>query len=100
MVEELQKLLNFLDEKIESCYQLSKSNNTMLGELIQYFKINDPKSAKELYEAMENTKREALNPETKIKGWNSVEPGERQDFPVEKTLTDDDDDSSLEKEGL
>lgn len=108
MVEEMQKLINFLDEKIESCYQLAKSNNVMLGELIQYFKINDPKSAKELYDAMQNTRDEALqrpSEPSKVKGWNSVEPGERQDFPITKTLKDDDDDdddddSSLEKEGL
>lgn len=102
MVEELQKLLNVLDEKIEACYQLAKSNNIMLGELIQYFKINDPKSAKELYEAMDNTKREALKPEPEVKGWNSVPNStnktktaivdESKDFPVEETLKDDDDD--------
>lgn len=73
MVEDMQKLINFLDEKIESCYQLDKSNNAMLGELIQFFKINDPKSAKELYEVMQHTKQDALKKEEpEIKGWNSV----------------------------
>jgi hypothetical protein len=91
MTEELQRQANLIDEKLEACYQLDKSNNAMLGELIQLFKINDPKSAKDLYDAMQHTKQDALKPEPEIRGWNS-DTQQQDDFPVEQTLKDEDDD--------
>lgn len=97
MTEDLQKQANLLDEKLEACYQLDKSNNTMLGELIQFFKINDPKSAKELYEVMQHTKQEALSKkEPEIKGWTSDTRTEPQEFPIEKTLKDDEDEGVID----
>jgi hypothetical protein len=93
MTEELQRQANLIDEKLEACYQLDKSNNAMLGELIQLFKINDPKSAKDLYDAMQHTKQDALKPEPEIRGWNS-DTQQQDDFPIEKTLKDDDDEEA------
>jgi hypothetical protein len=96
LTEELAKEISTFNEKMEALYQLAKSNNAMLGELTQVFKITDPKSAAELYEVMQHTKNEALKKEpAQVHGWNSVPNtklvDESKDFPVEETLKDDDD---------
>jgi hypothetical protein len=101
LTEELAKEISSINEKMEALYQLAKSNNAMLGELTQVFKITDPKSAAELYKSMNHTRNEALKKEPKVHGWNSVPNNmptidESKDFPVEETLKDDDDDDIVE----
>ena len=65
--QKLEQLKSFVEgainEKITACYQLSKSNNDMLGAITQYYKMNEPQKASELYQAMQHTKEEALKPE-------------------------------------
>lgn len=83
--QKLEQLKTFMDqaiiEKLEACYQLSKSNNDMLGALAQQSKLTDPTTANKLYEVMQHTKQEALKKEpesygtaaaAEVKGWNSV----------------------------
>jgi hypothetical protein len=76
MVEELVTKTNGFEETLTALYQLEKSNNGMLGELMQLFKVTDPKPAADLYKAMQHTQQEALKDDEyrpdKVKGWNSV----------------------------
>jgi hypothetical protein len=83
LLSQTSKKVDEINEKLEACYQLTKSNNDMLGVITQSLKITDPKSAAELYSAMQNTQEEALkkqDPQQQkestggtVEGWNSTD---------------------------
>jgi hypothetical protein len=94
MVEELTKQVNELEMKLES-HVIIDSNRYENQMQIIYQKLgplmDSTLTAAEMYKQKQQKQQPA-----EVKGWNSVQPGERQDFPVEKTLTDDDDDDDNE----
>ena len=64
MVEELQKKSNENEELFNSIYQLCRNNATMLGELMNHFKLTEPTTAAGLYKKQNNP--------AEVQGWNST----------------------------
>jgi hypothetical protein len=72
MLEELQKKVNEYEELFDSIYQLCRNNATMLGELMNHFKLTEPTTAADLY------KKQNPQEEKKVYGWNDDIPKDAQ----------------------
>jgi hypothetical protein len=90
MVEDLTKQVNELEMKLES-HVIIDSNRYENQMQIIYQKLGPLMDSTLTAAEMYKQKQQKQNP-AEVRGWNSVESGERQDLPVEKTLTDDNDD--------
>jgi tRNA A37 threonylcarbamoyltransferase TsaD len=75
MVEELQKKANENEELFNSIYQLCRNNATMLGELMNHFKLTEPTTAADMY--LKSQKQNQQQP-AEVHGWNSNTAAEQQ----------------------
>ena len=95
MVEDLNKKVNENTEVLQSCYELCKNNNNMLGEIMRSYGLTQPTTAADLYKKQQQgqvgeSKKPAVDPTSVNHGRIADENELREkEYPELDKLRDD-----------